>query len=421
MAIEYRDEQVAYKEKLIKNLIHDAPMFLKKYYDHIHHGHREISTQLSYLRDIMDFLWYEKNVIPSLENINIDQFPVTIFDSLDINDLNEYRNFLKEQRHLSNASIRKIFASLSSLYHYLNMQNYTSNNPMTYLELPAVNRHRILKLTSSLSNQLLEGILLNDRYLLVTKDNEKSIIPISESVRIKREKLVLRNYAICCLFLGTGLRVSELVGIDLEDLDLQRNSVSVVTKGGDENEVFFSTNVSNALQDYINGLPLPQDIYNKYTYTNEDLIKWCKEHMSDVKFAANFDQDFPGCDAEIKRDALNIRNAMLRQGRSSLAPKKGNHALFISTRGTRMSVRSVELMVKEMAQTYIPEYKDKDKFSPHKLRATCATRILSQTGDLSLASTQLNHKNIATTAGFYASVQKEKNKEKIQNLDIYQW
>ena len=78
-------------------------------------------------------------------------------------------------------------------------------------------------------------------------------------------------------------------------------------------------------------------------------------------------------------------------------------------------------MIKEMVQTYLPEYDDKDKFSPHKLRATCATRILTQTGDIQLASTQLNHKGIAVTAAFYAELQKEQQKERVKKLDMNEW
>ena len=81
----------------------------------------------------------------------------------------------------------------------------------------------------------------------------------------------------------------------------------------------------------------------------------------------------------------------------------------------------VEVMIKEAVKTYLPDYDDKELFSPHKLRATCATRILAQTGDIELASTQLNHKSIAVTAAFYAELQKEKQKEKIKNLDINDW
>jgi len=86
-----------------------------------------------------------------------------------------------------------------------------------------------------------------------------------------------------------------------------------------------------------------------------------------------------------------------------------------------MTVRMVELMVKEMVKTFLPDFEDKDIFSPHKLRATCATRILTQTGDIQLAATQLNHKSITVTSQFYAELQKEQQKEKIKNLDVNNW
>ena len=110
-----------------------------------------------------------------------------------------------------------------------------------------------------------------------------------------------------------------------------------------------------------------------------------------------------------------------RQGRDGYKPSKNCKAVFLSNRGTRLTVRMVELMLKEMVKTYLPDYDDKDIFSPHKLRATCATRILSQTGDIELASTQLNHKGVAVTAAFYAELQKEKRKDKIKNLEVNDW
>ena len=143
--------------------------------------------------------------------------------------------------------------------------------------------------------------------------------------------------------------------------------------------------------------------------------------MGDEEFLKHLEEEYPNCDETFKRDMVKMRYSMLRQGRQSLKPQKGNKAVFITTRGTRMSVRSVELMIKEMVKTYLPEYEDKDKFSPHKLRATCATRILSQTGDIQLASTQLNHTNISVTAEFYAALQKDRQRETIRNLDMNSW
>jgi site-specific recombinase XerD len=421
MAIEYREERNQKFEKQIEKLIADAPSYVKEFYNHMHSGKREIATQVSYIRDVINFLKYEKSHLSEFENVELKDIPISLFDSLQIQDLNEYRDYMRKSQKLSNASIKKHFASLASFYNFLNMMQYTQNRPTQFFEVPPVNKKKIIKLDSELSNKLLNGVLANDRYLIDVEDGEDRIVEILEPIKIKRERLVLRNYAIICLFLGSGLRVSELVGLDLEDINFRQNSITVIAKGGDETQVYFGEEVAKALKEYINGLPLPSELAEKYKYSNSEAFEWCKGHMSDEEFIKHLDEKFPECDESFRRDMIKLRYSMLRQGRSALKPQKGNNAVFITTRGTRMSVRSVELMIKEMVKTYLPEYDDKDKFSPHKLRATCATRILTQTGDIQLASTQLNHKGIAVTAAFYAELQKEQQKEKIKNLDMNKW
>lgn len=417
MSSEYKAEQKVYAEKLISNLLQDCPLYVSEFYRYMHSGRRSISTQLSYIRDVVDFLSYEKSILPQYKETPLSKIPVFLFDSLQLQDLNEYRDYLKITRELSNASSKKIFASVSAFYKFLNMYGYTKNNPMYNFEFPIVNKKRLVKLDANLSTQLLEGILANDKYLIETDEFAK-IVTIDDNVRIKREKLVLRNYAICCLFLGSGLRVSELVGLDLSDINFQRHSLTIIAKGGDEIEVFFGDEVAIALQNYLFGQPVVPSFSTPF---EESSYEWVKAHKADEKFIENLEKEFPSADDRFKRQMSTLRFSLLRQGRAALMPKKGCEAVFITTRGTRMSVRSVELMIKEMARTYLPDYADKDKFSPHKLRATCATRILTQTGDINLASTQLNHKGIAVTADFYAQIKKEQQKEQISKLDIGSW
>ena len=421
MALEYRSERDANINKTIKRLLKNAPEYMSEYFQHMNNGRREITTQLSYIRDIIDLLKYEKEMLGAYHDIELKDIPISLFSSLKLQDLNEYRTYLKTEKKISNASSKKRFSAISSFYQFLNMNEYTTNNPMLNFEFPAVNKKKIIKLDSSLSNKLLNGILRNDSYLVQSEEHGDRIVPIDDAVKIKREKIVLRNYAIVCLFLGSGLRVSELVGLDLEDVDFRQNSLTVITKGGDETSVYFGEEVEQALRDYLYGLPLPSEILNKYRYVREDVLEWCKNHISDVNFIEKVENKYHDCDEQFKRDMIKLRYSMLRQGRTSLRPRKGCNAVFVTTRGTRMSVRSVELMIKEMVQTYLPEYDDKNKFSPHKLRATCASRILTQTGDIVLASTQLNHSNISTTAAFYAELKKEQQKEKIKNLDLNHW
>lgn len=419
MALEYREERNAKAERLIENLLKDAPSYVRDFYEHMHNGKREITTQESYIRDVIDFIKYEKATLSQFETVKLKGIPISLFDELKLQDMNEYRAFLKNVQHIGNASAKKRFSAISAFYQFLNINEHTSNNPMLNFEFPAVNKRRIIKLDSSLSNKLLNGILANDRYL-VESDSGDRIIAINDEVKIRREKTVLRNYAIVCLFLGSGLRVSELVGLDMDDINFRQNSLTVITKGGDETAVFFGEEVEKALRDYLYGLPLPSDLIEKYQYSHSEVVDWCKNHLSDINFVRKLEEEFE-VDETFKRDMIRLRSSLLRQGRSALGPRKGCNAVFISSRGTRMSVRSVELMIKEMVKTYLPEYDDKDRFSPHKLRATCATRILTQTGDIQLASTQLNHKGIAVTAAFYAELQKEQQKEKVKSLDMNKW
>lgn len=420
MAREYREQTTQMYEDQIDRLTSTAPRYIKDFYEHMHNGRREITTQASYIRDIVGFITYLHDTIPSYQETPLQDFPIDVFESLTVRDLNEYRSYLHEVRKITNPSIKKMFAAISAFYKYLNADGSVVNNPMRDFEQPAVNRRRIVKLDAAMSNQLLEGILRNDMYLAETGFGEKPL-PIPEQVYVKREPLVLRNYAICCLFLGAGLRVSELVGLDLDDINFSQGSLTIIAKGGDEVEVYFGEEVSKALKTYIDGTPLPADIMEKYAIGSKDAVLWCKHHLAEVGFTEKLKREFPNRNKEFYTDLTLLAASMRRQGRDGFNPDKNNRAVFLSSRGKRMTVRMVEIMIKEMVKTYLPDYDDRDIFSPHKLRATCATRILTQTGDIQLASTQLNHKGIAVTAAFYAELQKEKQKDKVRNLDMTEW
>jgi site-specific recombinase XerD len=417
---EYREEVVIKYEAQISKTLSHAPNYIKDFYDHMHNGRREISTQFAYVRDIIMFIDYMRTTIPFFKETELKDFPIDVFNQLTVKDMNEYRTYLHDIQFLSNSSIKKKFAAISAFYKFAKSEGYTTNSPLDDFEQPAINKKRIIKLDAAMSNQLLEGILRNDMYLANTVDGERPL-PIPEQVYIKREPLVLRNYAICCLFLGSGLRVSELVGLDLDDISFTQGSLNIIAKGGDEIQVYFGEEVARALMTYINGTPLPTGLVEKYAYTHSDAVEWCKSHLLEVGFKDKLISAFPGHDKAFYSDLTMLAASMRRQGRNGLKPLKNCDAVFISSRGKRMTVRMVQLMIKEMVKTYLPDFDDKDIFSPHKLRTTCATRILTQTGDIQLASTQLNHKGIAVTAAFYAELQKEKQRDKVRSLDMNDW
>ena len=141
------------------------------------------------------------------------------------------------------------------------------------------------------------------------------------------------------LFLGTGIRISELVGLDVDDLDFNVNGFKITRKGGSQTILYFSDEVADALLAWL-------DERAKY------------EELDEVP------------------------------------------ALFVSLQKKRMSVRSVELLVKKYAQIVTPL----KKITPHKLRSTYGTELYRETGDIYVVAEVLGHKDINTTKRHYAAI-----------------
>lgn len=161
----------------------------------------------------------------------------------------------------------------------------------------------------------------------------------------------VRDLAICVLYLSTGLRVSECAGLDIDDLDMDRRAVLVVRKGGNQSTVFFSDEAVPYLKDYL-------------IIRNE-----LKEKVPDEK------------------------------------------ALFLSSRLSRISVRNMEHLVKK----YCARAGINKKMSPHKLRATYATKLYNETGDIYLVAENMGHEDVATTKEHYADIS-NKHKEESRNI-----
>lgn len=142
------------------------------------------------------------------------------------------------------------------------------------------------------------------------------------------------------LLLGTGIRVSECVGLDVTDIDFNTNGIRVIRKGGSEMIVYFGDEVEKALKDYING------------------------------------------------------------SRKLVNPQEGHEkALFYSTQRRRIGVKAVENLVKKYSRQVTPL----KKITPHKLRSTYGTTLYQETGDIYLVADVLGHKDVNTTRKHYAA------------------
>jgi site-specific recombinase XerD len=153
--------------------------------------------------------------------------------------------------------------------------------------------------------------------------------------------------ALLTLLLGTGIRVSECVGLNLEDIDNKNRTLRVIRKGGNEALVYYGEEVAQALEAYIKG------------------------------------------------------------PRAGLQPARGHEqALFISMNLTRITTRSVERLVKKYAQL-VTSLK---KITPHKLRSTFGTALYHETGDIYLVADALGHKDVNTTKKHYAAIDEGKRR-----------
>ena len=157
----------------------------------------------------------------------------------------------------------------------------------------------------------------------------------------------LRDLAILTLFLDTGIRVSELVGINIDDIDFSLNGFLVTRKGGNQAILYFPDEVAEVLRDYL-------------------------------------------------KVRLNI------------SPLEGHEdALFLSLQRKRISVRAVQVMVKKYATLAAPL---KKHLSPHKLRSTFGTNLYHETGDIYLVADVLGHSDVNTTRRHYAAMSDERRR-----------
>ena len=216
---------------------------------------------------------------------------------------------------------------MRSFYSYYFKHEMIKTNPTVLIDMPKIHEKAIVRLDAD------EVALLLD-YVEHCGDT------LTGQKKAYYEKTKERDLALITLLLGTGIRVSECVGLDLEDLDFKNNAVKVTRKGGNEMFVYFGPEVEKALMSY-----------------------------------------------------LTVRE--------KIVPVSGHeHALFYSTQRKRIGIQAVENLVKKYAR----EVTTAKKITPHKLRSTYGTALYQETGDIYLVADVLGHKDVNTTRKHYAAI-----------------
>lgn len=334
----YHDEQNKLNTVRMRNVLAQLPSFCKQFFRGIENT-TSSRTRLAYAYDLRVFFEYMHQNNSYCSKMEIKDFPLSILDCITREDIEEYLEYVtyyqKDNREITNeerGKSRKL-ASLRSFYNYYYQSELIEKNPAVLIPMPKLHQKEIVRLDAD------EVAILLDQ----VEDGTK----LTKSQQKYHDKTKVRDTALLTLLLGTGIRVSECVGLDIEDVDFKNNGIKVRRKGGYETAVYFGDEVEKALSDYM-------------------------------------------------------------EQRSHVIPLSGHeHALFLSIQNRRITVRAVENLVKKYAST-VTSLK---KITPHKLRSTYGTSLYRETGDIYLVADVLGHKDVNTTKKHYAALEDERRRK----------
>ena len=328
----------------LREVLSELPPFAKDYF-RAAEATTSTKTRISYAYDIRVFLNFLKENNPVYKNYELKDFTLSDLDHVTAQDLIEYMEYLKLYQNGRSASqsaslttngergLKRKMSSLRSFYAFYFKHEMLSTNPTVLIDMPKIHEKTIVRLDAGEVAALLEYI-----------ENCGSTLKGQALTYYKKTRE--RDLALITLLLGTGIRVSECVGLDLEDVDFRENRIKVVRKGGNEAYVYFGPEVEQALKNY-----------------------------------------------------LEIR--------AGIAPAPGHeHALFYSAQRKRMNVRSVENLVEKYASAVTTT----KHITPHKLRSTYGTALYRETGDIYLVADVLGHKNVDTTRRHYAAMDDDRRR-----------
>ena len=317
----------------IAELMNDLPPFCEDYFLGIE-SRTSTQTRLKYaydLRIFFDFLCKRK-----YRNFEPQDLTLKHLEGVDHRDIEYFLSYLSHYRFRDKqlscderAKARKLSA-VRALFKYFFNNGLIEVDNSAKVSTPKLHTKEIIRLDSEEVSELIS----------ITENGNG----LTKHAAGYHNKTRIRDTAIITLFLGTGIRISELVGLDNDSFDFTDNSFLVTRKGGNQAILFFSDEVKYALEEYI------------------------AEKRNDPKVPAN------------------------------------EPAFFLSMQYKRINVRTVEILVKKYSKLASPL----KKITPHKLRSTYGTRLYNETKDIYIVADVLGHRDVNTTKKHYAAIDDER-------------
>ena len=291
-----------------------------------------------YNYDLVNFLRYMMIHFKLTKETDLQKIDITLFTEEDLKkitleDIHSYISHLAiDNKSKATTRARKI-STIRIFFKYLSQKaNILKINPAQNLETPKLEKRM-------------------PKYLSL--DDSKRLLDVAGHEDNRNAK---RDYAITTLFLNCGMRLSELVGINIDDIDFEECKMTVIGKGNKERTIYLNRACMFAINDYLSSRP-PK--------------------------------------TSIKHDSKNSEKA-----------------LFISEQKKRISNRTVQTIIhKELQLAGL----DAKKLSVHKLRHTAAT-LMYQYGNVDIRALQelLGHQSISTTE-IYTHVSNEQVRNAVES------
>ena len=325
-----------YQERNLKNLdridglLDELPEYCEDFFRGVE-DRTSVLTRLNYaydLRIFFDFLSKKRFKDKSPKEITLEELEQVTDTAIEIylSYLSHYTYGDKRLSCNERAKARKL-STVRSLFKYFFNKGLISVDNSAKVQTPKIHEKEIIRLEGNEIDEILNTAEYGNG--------------LSRHAAAYHERTMVRDTAILTLFLGTGIRISELVGLNNESIDFDNNSFIVTRKGGNQAILYFSDEVADALAAYI------------------------EQKKGDPK-----------------------------------VPDETPAPLFLSMQYKRITVRAVENLVKKYAKIVTPL----KKITPHKLRSTYGTALYRETHDIYIVADVLGHKDVNTTRKHYAAI-----------------
>jgi len=341
VANDYHQQAHLDRTKRLRELLRELPEICSDYFIAIEQLTSPL-TRLSYAYDLKLFFQYLSDELPKFSGKPVAEFSIDDIRQVTKQDLERYARYLSfyvknesledglvASKEITNHEygIKRKYASLRAFYKYLFSDGLIEGNTAALIPLPKLHEHAIIRLDIDEVARILD-----------VAENGQALPKGYQKYHNVTKK---RDLAMLSLFLGTGIRISECVGLNIDDFDFEQNAFVVTRKGGKEVILYLSDEVAQALTAY------------------------------------------------------------LQERRQIEALPGHENAFFLSIQRRRITQRAVENMVKKYASIAAPL---KKKISPHKLRSTFGTNLYRETGDIYLVADVLGHSDVNTTRKHYAAI-----------------